>query len=403
MIFFDYDLCNNTYAGRIALGRGGMNTYPGERNNATMELGIYSFGDVQKDAVTGTLGSTAEAMRNLLEAIKVADEVGLDYFGIGEHHTREMPASAAATVLAGAATITKRIRLGSAVTVLSTDDPVRVYQQFATLDALSGGRAEITAGRGSSIESFPLFGYELTDYDELFEEKLNLLVQLNALGEDERITWKGQYRAPLTDAEIVPRPLAGHLPLWRGTGGSPASSLRAGRQGLPAVYAIIGGQPARFAPLADLYRASAARAGHPAENIQVAVANMGFIHPDTKKAKEMWWPYWRAMWETLAPVRGLSVPGRAMYDREVKPDFALFVGSPEEVAERIVTLHGQLGHVRQIFQIDLGHLPQREFLRAIELLGTQVKPLIDAALPHEPANPAPADASGDASGAEVTA
>ncbi|HET9111865.1 MAG TPA: LLM class flavin-dependent oxidoreductase [Ktedonobacterales bacterium] len=362
-----------------------------------MELGIYSFGDVQKDPVTGALGSTAEAMRNLLEAIKVADEVGLDYFGIGEHHTRTMPASAAATVLAGAATITKRIRLGSAVTVLSTDDPVRVFQQFATLDAISGGRAEITAGRGSSVESFPLFGYELADYDELFEEKLSLLVQLNELDEDERISWQGTYRAPLTDAVIVPRPHRGRLPIWRGTGGSPASSLRAGRQGLPAVYAIIGGQPARFAPLADLYRASAARAGHPAENIRVAVANMGFIHPDSQTAKEMWWPWWHAMWSVLAPVRGLPVPDRSMYDREVKPGWALFVGSPEEVAERIITLHGQMGHVRQIFQMDLGHVPQKEFLRSIELLGTRVKPLVDAALPKESAIPTLTDASTDSS------
>lgn len=360
-----------------------------------MELGIYSFGDVQKDPATGALGGTAEAMRNLLEAIKLADEVGLDYFGIGEHHTRTMPASAATTVLAGAATITRRIRLGSAVTVLSTDDPVRVFQQFATLDAISGGRAEITAGRGSSIESFPLFGYELADYDELFEEKLNLLVQLNELGENERISWQGTYRAPLTNAEIVPRPLNGRLPIWRGTGGSPASSLRAGRQGLPAVYAIIGGQPARFAPLADLYRASAARAGHPAENIRVAVANMGFIHPDSQTAKEMWWPWWHAMWSVLAPVRGLSVPDRAMYDREVRPGWALFVGGPEEVAERIITLHGQMGHVRQMFQMDLGHVPQKEFLRSIELLGTRVKPLVDAALPKEPANPTPADTAAD--------
>src|SRR3984893_12391399 len=204
-----------------------------------MQLGLYSFGDVQQDPRTGRLGSTADAMRNLLEAIKLADEVGLDFFGIGEHHTREMPASAAAVVLGAAASVTKRIRLGSAVTVLSTDDPARVYQQFATLDALSNGRAEITAGRGSSTESFPLFGYSLNDYDELYAEKLDLLLKLN---HSERITWSGKFRPALDDAEIVPRPDAGKLTIWLGTGGNPQSSIRAAHLGLPISYGIIGGE-----------------------------------------------------------------------------------------------------------------------------------------------------------------
>jgi len=345
-----------------------------------LELGIYSFGDVQRDPATGRLGSTAQAQRNLLEAIRVAEQVGLDYFGIGEHHTRQMPASAAATVLAGAATVTERIRLGSSVTVLSTDDPVRVFQQFATLDAISGGRAEITAGRGSSIESFPLFGYALEDYDALYEEKLALLMQLNDLGEDDTISWQGRFRAPLTDAVIVPRPDGGRLPLWRATGGSPSSSMRAGQQGLPLAYGIIGGQPARFAGLADLYRAAAQRAGHPAEHIKVAVANLGFVHDDAARARDLWFTHWGNMMQTLAPTRGWRGPDRRAYDRDTAPDGAFFVGNPEEVAARIVALHQDLGHVRQIFQIDIGHLPQTDFLRSVELLGTEVKPLVDAEL-----------------------
>src|SRR5829696_4897132 len=223
-----------------------------------MELGVYSFGDTPRDPRTGQLGSTADAMRNLLEAIRLADEVGLDYFGVGEHHTVEMPASAAAVVLAAAAPVTKRITLASAVTVLSTEDPVRVYQQFATLDAVSNGQAEITAGRGSSIESFPLFGYDLRDYDELYAEKLDLLL---AIDRNERVTWQGRFRPALQDAEIVPRPDSGHLPIWLGTGGNPRSSLRAGQLGLPISYGILGGQPHRFAQLAELYRRSARAAG----------------------------------------------------------------------------------------------------------------------------------------------
>lgn len=345
-----------------------------------MELGVYSFGDVQRDPATGALGSTAQAMRNLLEAIQLADQVGLDYFGIGEHHTREMPASAGATVLGAAAATTKNIRLGTAVTVLSTDDPIRVYQQLATVDALSGGRAEITAGRGSSIESFPLFGYELADYDELYEEKLALLMQINDLADGERITWSGKFRSPLTDAEVVPRPERGRLPVWRATGGSPASSARAGQQGLPVVYGIIGGQAARFRPLAELYRASAAQAGHTGSDITVAVANPGFIGETSQGAKDLWWTQWSTMWSSLGPTRGVAGPPRSAFDREADGGGSLFVGSPEEIADRIVALHGHLGHSRQVLQMDVGHLPQKDFLRSIELLGTQVKPLVDAAL-----------------------
>lgn len=342
-----------------------------------MELGVYSFGDVQKDPVTGKLGSTAEAMRNLLEAIQLADQVGLDYFGIGEHHTYEMPASAATVVLGAAASTTKNIKLGSAVTVLSTDDPVRVYQQFATLDALSNGRAEITAGRGSSTESFPLFGHSLNDYDELYAEKLDLLLKIN---ESESITWNGKHRPSLNDALVVPRPEAGSLPIWLATGGNPHSSVRAGLLGLPISYAIIGGQAARFAPLAELYRRAAAQAKIPEAKVKISVASPGYVGDDAAIAKEKFWIHWHAVMESLGKIRGFAPPPRHHYDNEASGGGALFVGEPEEIAERIVTLQRSLGHVRQFFQMDVGQLPQMDFLRSIELLGTRVKPLVDAEL-----------------------
>ena len=347
-----------------------------------MELGVYSFGSVQRDPATGEIGSTAEGMRNLVEGIALADEVGLDYFGIGEHHTREMPASAAAVILGAGAAATKRIRLGSSVTVLSTDDPVRIFQQFATVDSISGGRAEITAGRGSSTESFPLFGYDLADYDRLYAEKLELLLALN---ERERVTWSGTVRAPLHDALVVPRPERGRLPIWLGTGGSPASSARAGQLGMPIAYGIIGGYPARFAPLVDLYRRSAAASGAPEADIRVAVANPGYLDTNAARARDTWWTHWDERARIIAPVRGFTPPGRDWFDQQTAPDAAFYVGEPEEIAERIIRLHGVIGHVRQFLEVDYGHLPQRDFLHTIELLGTRVKPMVDEELGRVPA------------------
>lgn len=342
-----------------------------------MELGVYSFGDVQKNAQTGELGSTADATRNLLEAIQLADEVGLDYFGIGEHHTREMPASAATVILGAAAATTKNIKLGSAVTVLSTDDPVRVYQQFATLDAVSNGRAEITAGRGSSTESFPLFGHSLNDYDELYAEKLDLLLKIN---ESESVTWQGKFRPALNEALVVPRPESGSLPIWLATGGNPHSSVRAGILGLPISYAIIGGQAARFAPLAELYRRAGAQAQIAPEQLKVSVAVPGFVGENAKQAKDFFWTHWHAVMEQLGKIRGFAPPPRSHYDSEASGGGAIFAGEPEEIAERIITLQKQLGHMRQFFQMDVGQMPHKDFLRSIELLGTKVKPLVDAEL-----------------------
>lgn len=342
-----------------------------------MELGVYSFGDVQKNAQTGELGSTADATRNLLEAIQLADEVGLDYFGIGEHHTREMPASAATVILGAAAATTKNIKLGSAVTVLSTDDPVRIYQQFATLDAVSNGRAEITAGRGSSTESFPLFGHSLNDYDELYAEKLDLLLKIN---ESESVTWQGKFRPALNEALVVPRPDSGSLPIWLATGGNPHSSVRAGILGLPISYAIIGGQAARFAPLAELYRRAGAQAEIAPEQLKVSVAVPGFVGENARQAKDFFWTHWHAVMEQLGKIRGFAPPPRSHYDSEASGGGAIFAGEPEEIAERIITLQKQLGHMRQFFQMDVGQMPHKDFLRSIELLGTKVKPLVDAEL-----------------------
>ena len=346
-----------------------------------MQLGIYSFGDRARTADGAT--SSAQAQRNLLEAIQLADQVGLDYFGIGEHHTEEAPASAAATLLAGAATTTSRIILGSAVTVLSTEDPVRVYQQFSTVDALSNGRAEITAGRGSSTESYPLFGYRLEDYDTLYSEKLDLLLTID---QQQPVTWRGTVRPALDDAVIVPRPDSGRLPIWLGTGGSPGSSLRAGQLGLPVSYGIIGGDPHGFRQLADLYRQAFAQSGRPVDQARVAVGTPGFIGPDNTSAHNEWWTGWNEVMTVVGAQRGFRPPTRAQYDHDSHAGGALFIGDPEQVAERILALHESLGHMRHFLQMDIGRLPQRDFLNSIELLGTVVKPLIDRELGPEPAD-----------------
>ncbi|MCU1478696.1 MAG: luciferase [Subtercola sp.] len=345
-----------------------------------MQLGVYSFGSLARRADGGVV-SSAQAMRNLVEAIRLADEVGLEYFGIGEHHTEPMPASAAAVVLAGAATVTKRIRLGSSVTVLSTEDPVRVYQQFATVDALSNGRAEITAGRGSSIESFPLFGFDLHDYDRLYAEKLDLLLTIDR---GNPVNWKGTVRTDLVDAVVVPRPDSGHVPIWLGTGGNPQSSLRAGQLGLPISYGIIGGVPAKFAPLADLYRRAAAASEAPATQVRVSVGTPGFVGEQGESARDLWWNEWHHTMSELGRLRGFAPPSRTSYDRDTAPGGALFVGSPDEISDRIIELHSHLGHMRHFLQMDFGTIPQRDFLRSIELLGTEVKPRLEAALGVEP-------------------
>jgi len=344
-----------------------------------MELGVFSFGDVQRK--NGKLGPTHESITNLLEAIQLADNVGLDFFGVGEHHTEYFPASSPATILSAAAALTKNITLSSAVTVLSTDDPVRVYQQFATADIVSDGRVEILAGRGSSTESFPLFGHDLKDYDRLYAEKLDLLLKINR-SKDGRITWKGDFRPSLNDVEVVPRPKK-PMNIWLATGGNPESSIRAARLGLPITYAIIGGRVSRFAPLVELYKEAARQYNVPNADVRVAVATPGFVAEDAQDAKDIFWKAWSWTMTTLGKVRGFAAPTREHYDAESNRDGALFVGSPEEIAERIIELHKRIGHTRHYFQMDVGQMPHDKFLKAIELLGTKVAPIVREALKNE--------------------
>jgi alkanesulfonate monooxygenase SsuD/methylene tetrahydromethanopterin reductase-like flavin-dependent oxidoreductase (luciferase family) len=336
-----------------------------------MEIGVYSFGNVQRNA-DGTLRSTAEAIRNLLEAIRLADEVGLDYFGVGEHHTRTMPVSSPGSVLAAAGAVTAQIRLGSTVTVLGTDDPVRVYQQHATASAISRGRVDITVGRGSSTDTFPLFGYNLADYDRLFAEKLQLLMSVN---EADRTTWSSTTRAPLDDLLVVPR-VEGRLKIWLGTGGSPESSIRAGLLGLPIAYGILGGTAPHWVRQAALYWEAAERSDHGVAGLEIAVATHGFVANNGNEAKESFHRYETTAYKTFAKERGFQVRDRPTFDADAALGGMIFAGSPSEIAHRLITLHHQLGHSRHILQMDLGHIPQREYLEAIELLGTVVAPQI---------------------------
>jgi probable LLM family oxidoreductase len=350
----------------------------------SMEFGIYSFGDVHRDPRTGERDSVEQNLADTIERIRLADAAGLDYFGLGEHHRPDYSISSPATVLAAAATVTSRIKLGSAVTVLSTEDPVRVFQQFATIDLLSHGRAELVAGRGSFTESFPLFGANLADYDALYAEKLDLLLALN---DSEFVTWSGRFRPVLDNAQILPRPSGtgdhpGKLDIWIATGGNPESSARAGQLGVPVSYAIIGGHPERFAPLFDLYRRSAARAGHDQGSLRTAVAAPGFVGRDSQAAKDTFYPYWIDSMARISAERGFPTPTRQTYDEMVAPGGAIFAGSPREVADKIIAVHGHLGMDRIGLQMDWSGVPQPLVLESIELYATEVAPLVREALEH---------------------
>lgn len=347
-----------------------------------MELGVYTFGDVHPDPVTGATTSPAQRLREVLERIRLAEEVGLDHVGVGEHHRPDYAISSPATVIAAALAQTSRIGVGSAVTVLSTEDPVRLYQQFATMDLLSGGRVELLVGRGSFIESYPLFGASLGDYDELFDEKVRLLLRIDR---GNPVTWSGRFRPSLHAAEVLPRPsdkpgLGEHLRIAVATGGNPASSERAGRLGLPVSYAVIGGRPADFAGLVRLYRRAHEEAGHDPATRRVEVASMGFVGEDGPSARDVFFPYWLDSMRRIAAERGFAIPNRIAFESGSAKGGAFFVGGPDEVADKIIALHGVLGHDRQILQMDLSGVPQRESLRAIELLGTEVAPRVRAAL-----------------------
>ena len=338
-----------------------------------MEIGIYTFAETTPDPRTGRTIGSAERMRDLLEEIELADQVGLDVYGVGEHHRPDFVVSAPAVVLGAAAVLTKRIRLTSAVTVLSSDDPVRVFQDFATVDLLSGGRAEIMAGRGSFIESFPLFGYELADYDDLFAEKLELLLKLR---DAERVTWSGRHRASLTARGVYPRPLQNPFPIWIAVGGTPESVVRAGTLGLPLALAIIGGTPERFVPLVDLYREAGARAGHDSARLKVSINSHAYVADDSQRAADEFFPSYAEAMSRIGRERGWPPTTRAQFDALRSPSGALAIGSPQEVIDKILSQHGLFNHQRFMAQLTVGTMPHRGVMRAIELLGTQVAPVV---------------------------
>lgn len=342
----------------------------------TFELGVYSFGNTPR-LPGGGRGPTAQAVRDVLEAIRLADQVGLDVFGVGEHHMAAMPLSSPTSVINAAAASTRRIKLSTAVTVLSTDDPIRVFQQLATAAAIAPGRIEVVAGRGSSTITFPLFDFDENDYDMLYASKLELLMAVNA-GED--LTWHGPHRTrPLRNATVFPRPEQ-PLKIWLGTGGSPGSVYRAVELGLPMFLGILGGTPEHWARYGHAYRDAWAQAGHPVEQADIAVAVHGFVADTTAQAHATYRDYeHRMMADGLAEL-GRPAPARADRTADFGPGGMVFAGGPDEIADRILHLHGLLGHSRQILQMDVGGMPQREFLHAIELLGTKVLPQIHAEL-----------------------
>jgi probable LLM family oxidoreductase len=338
-----------------------------------MELGIYTFADVP----AGHPELAGLRLRNLVEEMKLADEVGLDVFAVGEHHRADYAASAPPVVLAAGAAVTKRIRLSSAVTVLSSDDPVRAFQQFATLDGISNGRAEIMAGRGSFIESYPLFGYDLDDYDALFSEKLDLLMKLR---ESERITWAGKLRPSLNNAGIYPRPEQKKMPIWIAVGGTPQSVVRAATLDLPMALAIIGGDPRRFKPFYDLYREAHAKAGHDPKTIQLSLNMHGFVSDTTENAKRIYGAAQMEVMNRIGKERGWPPQGMDHFERSTQDDGNLIVGDAARVAERIIELQEVFENTRILIQMAIGTVPHAEQLKAIEILGTKVVPVVKAAL-----------------------
>lgn len=336
-----------------------------------MQIGLYTFADVP----AGKPELAGQRLRNLVEEIELADQVGLDVFAVGEHHRADYATSSPAVALAAGASRSKNIRLSSAVTVLSSDDPVRVFQQFATLDGLSNGRAEIMAGRGSFIESYPLFGYDLDDYDALFAEKLDLLLKLR---DQERVTWRGSLRSSLKEAGIYPRPVQTKLPVWIAVGGTPQSVVRAATLDLPMALAIIGGDPKRFAPFFDLYRDTLRKAGRDPSKVELSLNMHGFVAETTAKAKSVYGPAQTVVMNRIGRERGWPPQGAAHFETAAGPDGNLLIGDPERVAKRIIELHEVFNNTRILIQMAIGTVPHLEQMKAIELLGSKVAPLVRA-------------------------
>jgi probable LLM family oxidoreductase len=337
------------------------------------EIGLYSFAELAPDPHTGHKISTAERIRDLLEEIELADQVGLDVYGLGEHHREDFVSSAPEVILGAAAARTKRIRLTSAVTVLSSDDPVRVFQRFASLDLVSNGRAEIMAGRGSFIESFPLFGYDLNDYDELFTEKLDLLLEVR---DHEKVTWQGEHRAAIDNLGVYPRPVQNPLPIWVGVGGSPESVVRAASRGLPMALAIIGGMPERFAPFVHLFRESAAQYNADPESIPVSINSHGFIADTKQQAIDESFPAVQVAMNKIGRERGWPPMQRQQYEAAAELRGSNFVGSPDDIIEKILFQHSIFNHQRFLLQMSVGTMPHDKLMHAIELFGTKVAPVV---------------------------
>lgn len=336
-----------------------------------MELGIYSFVENTADPVTGQMIAAHKRISNLMEEIQLAEQVGLDVFAIGEHHRPDYLASSPAVILAAAAVRTKSIKLSSAVTVLSSDDPVRVFQQFAMVDLLSEGRAEIMAGRGSFIESFPLFGYDLKDYDALFSEKLQLLLELN---KNEKVTWKGKFRPAINNLGIYPRPFGENLPVWIAVGGTPGSIIRAGMLGVPMALAIIGGTPYQFAASIQLYRDTYKKEGHEITKLQVGINSHTYIADDSKKAADEFYPTYADVMSKIGRERGWPPTTREQYEASRSSHGALLVGSPQQVIDKILYEYELFHHTRFLAQMSVGTLPHHQMMRSIELFGNKVAP-----------------------------
>jgi probable LLM family oxidoreductase len=336
-----------------------------------MELGISSFAELTPDPVSGKTISAQQRMKDLMEEIELADQVGLDVYALGEHHRPDFIVSSPAVVLAAAAVKTNQIRLSSAVTVLSSDDPVRVFQDFASVDLLSGGRAEIMAGRGSFIESFPLFGFDLRDYDELFAEKLDLLLRLN---ESEKISWKGKHRSPIQNLGVYPRPFQKKLPVWIAVGGTPESVIRSGKLGLPMALAIIGGSPANFLPLVDLYRKTSAAAGH--GQLPLAVHSHGYVSENSQQAADEFFPSYAYVMSNIGKERGWPPTTRAQFEAGRSKQGALLVGSPQQVIDKILFEKELFGLSRFLLHVSVGTMPHAQIMHSIELFGSEVAPAI---------------------------
>lgn len=350
-----------------------------------MEIGIYTFADIGTDKTTGRPITPHQRLRNLMEEAELADQVGLDVFAVGEHHRPDYAVSAPAVVLGAAAERTKNIKLSSAVTVLSSDDPVRVFQSFATVDLLSGGRAEIMAGRGSFIESFPLFGYDLKDYDELFSEKLDMLIRLN---ESEIVNWKGTHTQTISNRGVYPRPYQDGLPIWVAVGGTPESVVRAAEHGLPMALAIISGMPARFAPLAKLYRDVYQKAGHDAGKLQLGINSHTYIADTSQQAADEFYPPYAEVMTRIGRERGWPPTNRQQFNASISPQGALLVGSPQQVIDKILYEYELFGNTRFLAQMSIGAMPHKKILHAIELLGTKVAPAVKKYTAQKKAVPA---------------